>query len=66
VGGDLGEEDGKRVLLEHKGKELCLPRAALNGHLNHGDEMLDEEGCSDATVAKNGKHGRDGGASGKQ
>ena len=35
------------VGLMHKGKKLCLPKAALNGHLNHGDEVIDEEGCSD-------------------
>jgi uncharacterized repeat protein (TIGR01451 family) len=64
VGEDLGEDNGQRVLVNHKGKELCLPEAALNGHLKHGDEVIDEEGCSNAG-AKNGKHERDGGASGK-
>ncbi len=35
--------------ISDKGKELCLPEAALNGHLNHGDEVIDEEGCSNDT-----------------
>jgi hypothetical protein len=66
-GGEPGEDNGERVLVEHNGKELCLPKAALHGHLKHGgDEVIDEEGCSDAAAAKkNGKHERDGGASGK-
>jgi hypothetical protein len=42
-------EKGGRILVNHKGKELCLPEAALNGHLNHGDKVIDEEGCSDET-----------------
>jgi len=46
-GGD--PEEGKRVLVDHKGKELCLPEAALNGHLKHGDEVISEEGCSEDT-----------------
>jgi hypothetical protein len=41
-----GGGPGKRVLVGHKGKELCLPEAALNGHLKHSDEVIDEEGCS--------------------
>jgi hypothetical protein len=41
-------EEGERVLISHKGKkELCLPEAALKGHLNHGDEVISEESCSD-------------------
>jgi predicted outer membrane repeat protein len=44
-GGPPGE--GNRVLVEHKGQELCLPEAALKGHLKHGDEVIDEQGCSD-------------------
>jgi hypothetical protein len=44
-GGPLERES---VLVEHKGKkELCLPEAALKGHLKHGDEIIDEQGCSD-------------------
>jgi hypothetical protein len=43
-------EEGEWVLVDHKGKkELCLPEAALKGHLNHGDEVIDEEGCSEET-----------------
>jgi len=43
-------EEGDWVLVDHKGKkELCLPEAALNGHLNHGDEIISEEGCSEDT-----------------
>ncbi len=45
------EEDNK-ILVDHKGKkELCLPEAALHGHLKHGDEIIDEEGCSDTDQA---------------
>jgi hypothetical protein len=41
-------EEGDWVLVDHKGKkELCLPEAALKGHLKHGDEVISEEGCSD-------------------
>ena len=37
-----------KVLVEHKvGKELCLPEAALKGHLKHGDEVLDWSGCTE-------------------
>jgi hypothetical protein len=46
-GEEPGGDNGDRVLVDHKGKELCLPKAALNGHLKHGDEVIDEEGCSD-------------------
>jgi hypothetical protein len=43
-----------------------LPLAALHGHLKHGDEVIDEEGCADAAGAKNDKQEREGvGASGK-
>ena len=40
------------VLLDHKGKELCLPQAALKAHLGHGDEVLNEEGCPAPTIRK--------------
>ena len=53
-GGEPGGESGDRVLVEHKGKELCLPEAALKGHLKHGDEVLDEEGCSDTDQGSRG------------
>jgi hypothetical protein len=49
---------GNRILVDHKGKELCLPKAALRGHLEHGDEVINEEGCSDPAAGKNGKAGR--------
>jgi len=36
-----------KVLVEHKeGKELCIPEAALKGHMKHGDEVLDWSGCT--------------------
>jgi hypothetical protein len=45
--GPGGPPEGESVLVDHKGKkELCLPEAALKGHLKHGDEVIDEEGCS--------------------
>ena len=53
-GGEPGGDSGDRVLVEHKGKELCLPEAALKGHLKHGDEVLDEEGCSDTDQGSRG------------
>jgi hypothetical protein len=60
--GPGGPPEGERVLVDHKGKkELCLPEAALKGHLKHGDEVIDEEGCSEESAAKkNGKAGRAG------
>ena len=39
-------EPGTKVLVDHEGKELCLPEKALNGHLRHGDEVLSWSGCS--------------------
>ena len=41
-------EDNGKVLIKHqKGKKkLCVPEAALRGHLEHGDEILDWSGCS--------------------
>jgi hypothetical protein len=55
-----GLQEGNGVLLDHKGKELCLPEAALKGHLKHGDEVIDEEGCSDPAAKKNGRNGHEG------
>jgi hypothetical protein len=49
-----GLQEGNGVLLDHKGKELCLPEAALKGHLKHGDEVIDEEGCSDPRPRRTG------------
>ena len=41
-------EPDAKVLIDHKGKKaLCLPEAALNGHLKHGDEVLNWSGCSE-------------------
>jgi hypothetical protein len=46
--GPGGPLEGDSVLVKHKGKkELCLPAAALKGHLKHGDEVIDGQGCSD-------------------
>jgi hemolysin type calcium-binding protein len=36
-----------KVLIDHKGKEQCLPENAIKGHLEHGDEILNPQGCSD-------------------
>jgi hypothetical protein len=48
--GESPEEEGKWVLISHKGKkELCLPEAALKGRLNRSDEVIDEEGCFEET-----------------
>ena len=59
--GEGPSKGGNGVLVDHKGKALCLPETALNGHLNHGDEVIDEEGCSEEPAAKqNGKAGRAG------
>jgi hypothetical protein len=41
------EESGK-VLVDEKGKEVCLPEAVLDGHLKHGGEIINAQGCSDA------------------
>lgn len=41
-------EPKTKVLVEHKGKELCLPESAIKGHLKHGDEILNAHGCSNA------------------
>jgi hypothetical protein len=41
-GDSEGDEDAKQVrfCLCHKGKkDLCLPEQAIEGHLNHGDEL---------------------------
>jgi hypothetical protein len=41
----LFESKGK-VLVKHKGKKaLCLPEAALKGHLKHGDDLINPHGC---------------------
>jgi hypothetical protein len=51
-GGPPRGENG--VLLDHKGRELCLPQAALKAHLKHGDEIVNGEGCPDPT--RKGRH----------
>lgn len=43
----LFENTGK-VLVEHKGKERCVPEKNLEGHLEHGDEIINPSGCSSA------------------
>ena len=43
----LFEDNGKVLIKHHKGKKkLCVPEAALKGHLRHGDQILDWSGCS--------------------
>ena len=44
---DLFGHTGK-VLVEHKGEELCLPEKGLKGHMAHGDHILNPAGCSNA------------------
>jgi len=55
-GGPQKGENG--VLLAHRGKELCLPQAALKAHLKHGDEVLNDKGCPDPTIKKGAHQGR--------
>ena len=41
-------ERGTKVVVDHGGKELCLPEAALKAHLRHGgDEVVSWSGCSE-------------------
>jgi hypothetical protein len=40
-------EPGTKVLLSHGSMELCLPEKALEGHLKHGDEVLNWSGCTE-------------------
>ena len=41
-------EPGTKVVVDHGGKELCLPEAALKAHLRHGgDEVLSWSGCTE-------------------
>jgi Ca2+-binding RTX toxin-like protein len=42
-----------KVLVSHKGGELCLPESAVKGHLKHGDEVLNPQGCSDPEEGRN-------------
>jgi hypothetical protein len=39
-------EPGTKVLVDHEGEQICLPEGALNGHLEHGDRVLDWSGCA--------------------
>lgn len=43
----LFESTGK-ILVEHKGKEQCVPEKELKGHLEHDDEIINPSGCSGA------------------
>jgi hypothetical protein len=40
-------EPGTKVLVDHEGDKICLPEVALNGHLEHGDRVLDWSGCAE-------------------
>ena len=44
---DLFAHTGK-VLVDHEGEERCLPEEDLKAHLEHGDEIINPSGCSDA------------------
>ncbi len=37
-----------KVLVKHEGEQLCLPEEEVKGHLEHGDEIINPSGCSDA------------------
>lgn len=39
-------EPGTKAVVDHEGEKICLPEAALNGHLEHGDRVLDWSGCA--------------------
>jgi hypothetical protein len=40
-------EAGTKVLVDHEGDKICLPEVGLNGHLEHGDRVLDWSGCAE-------------------
>ena len=42
------------LVVEHKGEELCLPEAALNGHLKHGDEETEGQAAPTPPVSGTG------------
>jgi hypothetical protein len=42
-----------KVLVSHKGGDLCLPQSAVKGHLKHGDEVLNPQGCFDPEEGRN-------------
>lgn len=37
-----------KVLVNHEGGKRCLPEERLKGHLEHGDEIMNPSGCSNA------------------
>jgi len=48
---DLFAHTGK-VLVDHDGDERCLPEEKLKGHLEHGDEIINPAGCSNASQGR--------------
>ena len=44
---DLFAHTGK-VLVEHEGENRCVAEKEVKGHLEHGDEIINPAGCSDA------------------
>jgi hypothetical protein len=40
-------EPGTKSLVDHEGEQICLPEVALNGHLEHGDRVLNWSGCAE-------------------
>ena len=47
----LFEHTGK-VLVEHEGEELLVTEKGLEGHLGHGDEILDQTGRAGAEAGR--------------
>lgn len=41
-------ENTGKVLVEHEGKERCVPEKDLDGHLDHGDALINPSGCAGA------------------
>ena len=41
-------EPSNKVLVEHDGEKLLVPELALEGHMGHGDEILDPTGRAEA------------------
>lgn len=37
-----------KILVDHRGEELCVPEAQLKEHLRHDDEIINPQGCSSA------------------
>ncbi len=42
-----------KVLIKHEGEEQCVAAKELKGHLKHGDEVLNTQGCSDPEEGRN-------------